>query len=270
MKKNLKFKSRSNVEEVGKKNVNTRFDNGLQFTKMLNLFEICADPDDYGFAPHVEDGYWESWITYWMDKNVEPGSFVADIGANHGYYSLFLAGRGCMVHAYEPQEKLCDLIEKSVGANKFDENIKVFSEAISKEAGWAEFTVPVHHGMNATLTTPGYMPDGFEKIKVVTSTLDNNPWDYDFIKIDAEGAEYLIWDGMQKWLERNKDVTILMEWRYDRYPNAESFAEDIFSKMSITCVNFDGEEEDMDLDKLYTKKNEDWMLVLRSKDTNTP
>lgn len=262
------FKSRSDVEEIGRKNVSSREVDGTIFTRMLNAFEICVDHKDHGFAPHVEDGYWESWITYWMDKNVPRGTFVADIGANHGYYSLFLASKGCMVHAYEPQEKLCDLIGKSADVNKF-ENIKIFAEAVSKEAGWAEFTVPVHHGMNATLTTPGYMPDGFEKIKVVTSPLDNSPWDYDFIKIDAEGAEYLIWEGMQGWLSRNKDVTILMEWRYDRYPNPEAFAEDIFSKMKVTCVNFDGEEEDIDLDRLYTKKNEDWMLVLRS-DPNKP
>jgi len=123
--------------------------------------------------------------------------------------------------------------------------------------------------MNATLTEPGYMPDGFETISVPTSKLDDVQWDYDFIKIDAEGAENKIWDGMQEWLERNPEVTILMEWRYDRYPDPETFAQSIFEKMSVKAVNFDGNEEDIDLERLYTRKNADWMLVLR-KDTNRP
>lgn len=264
----MEYKDRSHLEDIAKRGVSSRDVDGTTFYKMMDTFEICVDQDDHGFAPHAEDGYWESWITLWMSKNIAPGSFVADIGANHGYYSLFLAAQDCPVHAYEPQEKLCALIAKSVEANNF-ENLRVFQEAVSDKAGWAEFIVPIHHGMNATLTEPGYMPDGFETISVPTSKLDDVQWDYDFIKIDAEGAENKIWDGMQEWLERNPEVVILMEWRYDRYPDPETFAQSIFEKMKVTAVNFDGQEEDIDLDRLYTRKNADWMLVLR-KDTNRP
>lgn len=266
---NTIFKSRVDVEKIGSSTTEEVLKDDTQFYKMLNSFYITKDSDDYGFAPHASDGYWESWITYWMDKNVERGSFVLDVGANHGYYSLFLASKECMVHAYEPQENLCSLIEKSVDFNDFNSLIKIYEEAVSDENGWSEFLVPIHHGMNASLVTPGYMPHGHDTIKVVTSKLDDNPHDYDFIKIDAEGGEFKIWNGMQEWLKRNRDVTILMEWRYDRYPNPEAFAEDMFSKAKVTSVNFDGEEEEIDLNTLYTKKNSDWMLVLRF-DSNTP
>lgn len=261
------FNSRSDIEVAGKDGVDIKEHNGNTYAKMLNMFYVAVDKDDHGFAPHaINDGFWEAWITLWMHKNVKENFSVCDIGANHGYYALMLASSGCVrVDAYEPQPKLAELIKKSVKFNNLN-NLNTFDFAISdqnKDKG--KMIVPIHHGMNATLTKPGYMPDGFEEINVKLTTLDSIDVKYDFIKMDAEGGEEDIWKGMQNYLIKYPDTLILMEWRYDRYKNPEKFAEDMFDKCSITNVDFDGGEQSIDLEKLYTKKNEDWMLVLRSK-----
>jgi FkbM family methyltransferase len=261
---NYKINVVNDVETIGRSGIDVTEKEDYFICKTLNSYYICVDKDDLGYTPHaMNDGYWESWITYWMLKNVNPGSRVLDIGANHGYYSLMFSSIGCEVDACEPQPKLANLIKQSININKFDTNVLEY--AFSDSIGKSTFIVPIHHGMNATLTKPGYMPHGYEEITVDTNTLDSIEYSYDFIKIDAEGAERKIWDGMQNYIERSPNTLYLVEWRYDRYEDPEKFAEEIFDKFNITYVDFEGKEKGIDLNLLYTKKNEDWMLVMRRK-----
>jgi FkbM family methyltransferase len=261
------FKDRGELERVSKSYSSFYEEDEGFVCKTLNSFWLYADKDDYGYTPHAKsDGYWESWITYWMYQNVKPQYTVLDIGANHGYYSLMLASIGCSVYAHEPQPKLSNLIKLSKEKNNY-KRLYISQDAYSDKVGEASFQVPIHHGMNATLANKNsYAPYGSENIIVKTTTLDESDIDFDFIKIDAEGAEEKIWAGAQKYFAKNPDTLVLMEWRYDRYEDPEAFAEDIFSKCTVTSVNLYGQEVDMKKHSdLYTKKNEDWMLVLRFK-----
>lgn len=263
----MKLYSVHDVELLGKTNAYFEEKEEGFLCKTLGSFWLYADKDDKGYMPHAKsDGYWESWITYWMYKNVKPHYTVLDIGANHGYYSLMLATLGCTVIASEPQPKLANLIRLSAKENNY-KRLYVLESAFSDMIGEAQFQVPIHHGMNATLSNNNsYDPYGSEYISVKTTTLDNESTEYDFIKIDAEGAEAKIWTGAQKYFTKNPNTLVLMEWRYDRYENPEAFAEDIFKKCNVSNVNYSGHEEVINKAKeLYTKKDEDWMLVLRFK-----
>lgn len=260
----IDVEDRDQIELIGRRGAGYTEEEEYFVCKTLDSFYICADKNDHGYTPHAKnDGYWESWITFWMVKNVVPGSLVADIGANHGYYSLLLAENGCTVHAFEPQKYLCNFINESVRINNFD--IKVFNKAVSDVTGVDELTIPIHHGMNATITKPGYMPDGFTTEKVETVSLDDIEFNYDFIKIDAEGGERKIWNGMQKFIENNPLCVYLLEWRYDRYDDPEEFARDIFDKFDVKYVDFFGKENELDINQMLQVKHEDWMLVLRNK-----
>lgn len=261
------FNDRRHVEDIGRGGAKYFEEDNYFKCKTLNKFWIFVDKEDHGYSPHAKsDGFWEAWITYWMSKNVSPTDFVLDIGANHGYYSLMLASNGCEVWASEPQEKLAKLISMSAKENKM-KNLSVIKKAFSDSIGVSKFQVPIHHGMNATLANKNsYAPFGSEELEVETTTLDSFDIKFDFIKIDAEGAEEKIWNGAQEYLKRNPDVLILMEWRYDRYENPELFLKDIFDKCNVTWVCFDGEEDAAIFDNIISKKNEDWMLVLRMKD----
>ena len=106
----MKFDSVYDVERVGRDHHSSEEKEDGFLCKTLGSFWLYADKEDKGYAPHaINDGYWESWITFWMYKNVKPHHTVLDIGANHGYYSLMLASLGCTVVASEPQPKLATL-----------------------------------------------------------------------------------------------------------------------------------------------------------------
>jgi FkbM family methyltransferase len=259
------FNSVSDVETVGRSNSEFQEKEDGFLCKTLGSFWLYADKDDKGYMPHAKnDGYWESWITFWMYKNVKPHQTVLDIGANHGYYSLMLAALGCTVVASEPQPKLARLISLSAKHNQY-KRLTVLESAFSDKIGESMFQVPVHHGMNATLSdNNSYDPYGSDYITVKTIKLDDELNSYDFIKIDAEGAEAKIWAGAQNYFAKNPETLVLMEWRYDRYEDPEAFAEDMFKKCQVSSVNYSGEESALkEASELYTKKNEDWMLVLR-------
>lgn len=256
--------SRQDVEKIGREGSGYIEKENYFLCKTMNSFYICADKNDFGYTPHAQnDGFWEPWITYWMLKNITAGSLVADIGANHGYYSMLLAANNCTVHAFEPQKQLCKLIIESTKINKF--NVNVFNKAVSNITGNEELIIPIHHGMNATITTPGYMPDGFIKEMVESIKLDDLDYSYNFIKIDAEGGERKIWDGMQKFIHKNPDCLYLVEWRFDRYEDPEEFAKEIFEKFDVKYIDFSGKENMLTIYKMLSVKNSDWMLVLRKK-----
>lgn len=266
----MRFIDRPDLERVGRSGARKVTDEVGTRGRQLGNFWLYTDPDDSGYTQHaLYDGYWESWITLWMDRNVADGSNVLDIGANHGYYSCFLASRGCRVTAVEPQPTLVDLLTKSSRINNFD--ITVLDVAVCDRLNdTVEMMVPIRHGMNATISNQvTHAPNGHGTIMVHTTTLDNLGavhGGYDFIKVDAEGAEDLIWAGSSKYREEYPDTLWLMEWRWDRYRTPESFGASIIDNYSVTHVNFDGDEEPIDsIGKLGSRRDEDWMLVIRKK-----
>lgn len=261
------FVSRSDVERAGLRGSLVEYDGNGMRAQQLNSFWLYVDEEDEGYTPHaLKDGYWEAWITFWMDKNVSDNSTVIDIGANHGYYTFFLASKGCEVYAVEPQPRLYKLIMRSKRVNGFG-NVYVYPEAISDKMGTINMMVPTNHGMNATISNQfSYAPNGYTTIEVPTSRLDDWIISPDFIKVDAEGAEDLIWAGSHEFRKKNPNTVWLIEWRYDRYKNPEEFAPKLFEDHSVWAVQFDGSELPISQpDTLYTVRHEDWMLVLRPK-----
>lgn len=268
----MKYFTRAEVEAIGRAGSWYEYkDNGMK-ARVLSTFWMHLDPHDLGFTPHQttrKEGFWEAWITLWMSQNVQPGWRCIDIGANMGYYTLFLLNHGCKVRAVEPQPLLADLIAKSVKENGFKLMFGGVDEcAISDTSGDAvPMTVPVGHGMNASIA----YDSGGDTIEVEAVTLNDfceGKQYYDFVKIDVEGAEAAVMRGAKKFIAENPKCIFLLEWRWDRMNDEEArqSANDLFDSFHVSYVGYDGAEYGVvDPEHLATKKNEDWMLVLRNK-----
>jgi FkbM family methyltransferase len=267
----VKFDNRKHVESIGLDGAGFEETEEFYICNTLSSYKICADKSDLGYTKHAKsDGYWESWITYWISKNVDPGSKVADIGANHGYYSLMLASIGCSVDSYEPQPRLCYLISKSCELSSLSNLVSIQNVAISDNIGKANFVVPVGHGMNAAIENSAYRPytpiNEYIEYEVDTITLDSlSDKQYDFIKIDAEGGEEKIWAGMQNFIKDSAKTVILLEWNYKRYISPVEFANNIFKDFDVKRVDFNGEENLCSVSELLEEKENDLMLVIRNK-----
>lgn len=150
------------------------------------------------------------------------GGTILDIGANHGKFAKNFAAlhdRSCKVWCFEPLEYNYTLLQTIV--RPFS-NVRIFKLALSDRTGTADLFLPVkttsrrilpgsaHLGVesNANHFGTSTAPD-VARITIPTDTLDavaarENLSALDFIKIDVEGAEGLVFRGGRATLSRFK------------------------------------------------------------------
>ena len=144
---------------------------------------------------------------------------MLDIGANIGLISLFAlkANSQVKIYAFEPGPHQADLLEKTIKYNKLNKQIVLNRIALSKNNGTSTFST--HNSKDVSgdglVDTGRAGPDKI--IKVKTQTLDNwwkknNKPNIDLIKIDTEGAEYMILQGAEELLDQNKPIIFLEIW----------------------------------------------------------
>jgi FkbM family methyltransferase len=213
----------------------------LLLCKVLTKYKMYVDTRDLGIAPHlIMDGFWESWLTQCLADKVKPGFVCLDIGANLGYYSLLmseLSGHNGRTVAIEPNPAMVRLMRFSefVHGWKFD----IVDKAISDKIGKAVLTIPEGSFGGATLSGhPGTPFSGTTRVKVATTTVDAIAEELqlpriDMIKIDVEGFEPLVFEGMKKTLAQNPQLQVIMEYSPFSYPDAKKFSDFIFNEFTV-------------------------------------
>ena len=239
--------------------------------RVLGRYIFYADPADIGITPHLcLDGYWESWITVALARIIEPGWHCIDVGANHGYYSVIMADAveaAGLVLAIEPNPLLAERIALSLEVNGFRNRATVLQRAVSDEGSRkVNLVVPRNRSMDATLCREATAADDVIEVETVTLDQVTEAWPrVDLVKIDAEGAELAIWNGMRGVIERNPQLTIIMEMRCSRYPNPSAFVRGIRNAgFPLRHIAYDGTIEGLtEAQLLNDRVDEDWMLFLR-------
>ena len=155
-----------------------------------------------------KSGVWEPKTTEYVKTHLKAGQTFVDVGANVGYYSILASKLGAKVLAFEPSKENRELLEQNIKENECD--VQVFSQALSNENGSA---------ILYTDSTPGqYSLTGKgngEAVKTIRYDDLNLPI-ADFYKLDVEGNERKVLEGMQSVLKTDKPVTIIIEdWKND-------------------------------------------------------
>ncbi len=146
---------------------------------------------------------------------IKPGHTVWDVGGNVGLFAFAAAVRsnGGQVAVFEPDIWLCHLLQKSAELNS-DLNIDIFPLAVSNTDGLATFHIANRsRSANYLAEAEGSSQTGGvrKSIRVPTIALDTFLEHYkkpDFIKIDVEGAEQLVFEGMEKILATVRPVIL--------------------------------------------------------------
>jgi FkbM family methyltransferase len=189
----------------------------LALTRVLDRFKMYVDTRDISLAPHLLlDGYWELWNTKVFRDLLRPGMQVVDVGANIGYYTLLAAagvGPRGRVHAVEADPHTFEILEKNVITNGFAATVHAHQCAAGdKRREVTLYQFRHNHGSNtlfADIADP-QIAAGVNVPAVPLDELISEP--VDVMKIDAEGSEPLIFDGMQELLRRSPQIRILMEF----------------------------------------------------------
>ena len=188
--------SKSDFVEIEGRKIFTRNNDGLA----LSIFKI--------YEPNQ---------TEIVKKYVHEGDIVIDIGAHVGYYTLLMAqlvGENGKVYSFEPDPVNFQLLKKSVEINGF-ENVVLIQKAVSNITD----KVKLFLGDNDSAINRIYdakLGDAKESIDAESVTIDeyfkeNNEL-INFIKIDSEGSEVKIINGMEQFLSRNQELVMMTEF----------------------------------------------------------
>ena len=172
-------------------------------------------------CPHLSEqirrhGIYEQTETGLTCQIVKQGDTFLDIGANIGYYTLLaskLVGASGLVYAFEPEIENFKILKWNID-NFGHKNTICVDTGLSNYTGEANLYLcrdnPGGHHLHE--------PVEFEETQTIKLTsideyLQDRTEKVDYIKIDAQGAEQSILEGMKKTLENNRDsLKVLLEF----------------------------------------------------------
>ena len=184
---------------------------------------IYLDGSDASLTPSMlRERTWEPQVSNWLTSVLRKGDCFVDIGGNNGIHAL-RAGRKVgdtgRVIVFEPQERLAGLIERSACANLMVYNFHVRRMALGAEEGSIRLGKFAHLTGSATVTPneliAEYVDVPLAPLPVALAQVaqdTGHPCMADVIKIDVEGFEYAVWDGMKEWTKDRDRLAIVLEY----------------------------------------------------------
>jgi len=180
----------------------------------------------------IEERIWEPYETSLITGFLKPGQVFLDVGANLGYYSLIashLVGAAGKVVAFEPEQRNFELLSKNLGRSRF-RNFTTFQSALHREEGegllyLSESNLGDHRLGEDT---------GRERQAITLITgdiaLTSLVQRVDFIKVDTQGAETFVVEGLLETIRANAaHLTMILEFWPFALEKAGSSARELLS-----------------------------------------
>ena len=175
------------------------------------------------FRSHVllrllRDKQYEPELMPVIDDYLDPHKDVLDVGANIGLFSILfstLISEGNRVFAIEPTPRALDYLRKNILRNDCSSTVIVVEGVMTDRVGFVTLsTVPgmEEYSSLGRITESIGEESEIQAIQVSGCTVDNlvrdNKVNPGFIKIDTEGAEYLVLSGAVDTLRNHRPVIL--------------------------------------------------------------
>jgi FkbM family methyltransferase len=148
----------------------------------------------------------------WVAGVVGPGDWVLDVGANVGHYTIRLAGLvgpAGRVIAFEPVPSTFELLAANVAIGT-PGNVTLVNAAASSGVAVVRMDIPNLPGAEAkNYYMASIRPDGGQRVLSLSVDSLRLPHPIRLVKIDAEGHERQVLEGMVELLERDGPVLIV-------------------------------------------------------------
>jgi FkbM family methyltransferase len=191
------------------------------------------------FWKHVGSGQWESSTINAITKNLKSGDVYIDIGAWIGPTVLAAASTGCIVHAYEPDPVAFAELSANISANKTD-GITLNNAALFDRHGEMSFGSGRGDSLGDSISS---LMNGYGSIQVPVRDIAQEQMQDFFkscklLKIDVEGAEYVIMPRMASYLSEYKPSLLLSIHgiRTAGYPGFTGFLKMIAHRLMILNI----------------------------------
>jgi FkbM family methyltransferase len=187
---------------------------------------------------YSKNGMWES-----IERDMEivkyfvaSGDSVIDVGANFGFYTVFLsnlAGDKGNVYSFEPIPLTYEILSNNVRSLSLA-NVKAFGCAISEKDGPGVMVIPkwsASGGENfyqASIQTDKRVGGQFREVQVCLKKLDSLFYGHErkiaFVKIDVEGHELQVIEGAKSLISQSKPVLLIEIWGSPDDQQSSAFA----------------------------------------------
>ncbi|MFI6933866.1 FkbM family methyltransferase [Streptomyces sp. NPDC050287] len=168
-------------------------------------------------------GIWEPHLTHWIQGRLRPGDTFVDVGANIGYFSVLASrkvGDSGRVVAIEASTEFHMRLMENLRANEC-RNVRSVNSAVSHTTQKLTFYLEQATNLGATsIVRPARSPEShFEMTAEPLPAIltDDELGDARIIKIDVEGAEASVVEGLRPVLGRLRpDAELVIEVCPDR------------------------------------------------------
>jgi len=192
---------------------------------VLDVTEFTAGPLYFGGAAY------EPRTAECMRMLLPPGATFVDIGANHGYFTMFaasLVGPEGRVFAFEPNPAVFAQLQTHVALNGFGSRVSTLPWALADRPHPSErlYVSQLRSNTGLSSLTPNadtLSAGGLSEAATITVRVDAfDHWaatqdlrKVDLVKIDVEGAEARVIAGMGSSLDRGLIRAVVCETTWD-------------------------------------------------------
>lgn len=184
------------------------------------------------FGIELTSGNYEPRTTALFKQLLSYSSTFVDVGAHVGYYSLLAANKSATVFAFEPDLGTFGFLLQNINSNNFSKTITPVAKAVCNTSG----IINLYKGRRDCLTNSLFSNPGVNSKTsyCVATTLDDffseKGWpNIDLVKIDVEGAEYTVLQGMSSVIARNPQIKLLVEFSYENLRSAQVTPDEFFN-----------------------------------------
>lgn len=167
--------------------------------------------DDGVIRPFIErNGTWEREEGELLRKLVVPGSVFVDVGANVGYFSRLIATtcEPSAIIAFEPHPELVDVLALNVWG--LTPTVRIVPAALGDENGTVVLESTEHNYGDTRVSSGGERPAAM--LAAVARMDDVLRGRVDVVKIDVQGYEMEVLRGMQRIVNENRQITLIVEF----------------------------------------------------------
>jgi FkbM family methyltransferase len=166
------------------------------------------------FKGHFVDNVYEETTALLSRQNAKGVKTFIDVGAHYGFFDVLvgLSNPDCKILAFEPVPENVEILRKNLELNHV--SARIYQNAVSDQSGRAAFQISKASDNSGFIANPAaeIVRNIETDVVPLDQFLSEIPDGPVLIKIDTEGNEIKVLEGMQKIFEKITDLRLVIEF----------------------------------------------------------